>query len=433
MRNLLRIKAIALSVIISSLGCYKLEEPERPDPLGSLKLQVKSALSGGSSLLAMAAHEKPVDIEAITWAMPEGGSLVIPYERVSEKREATRLPLATHVDAQGRWQSLYAEQGAPLFSVAHNEAPPQVTHCGKEALIRICAGDESALWITDLDRGLLRRTEAQLGNCSRTILGRALGEERFAVLRAEGDTPVITEWSCDGAELRETAEKEALSAMPRLPSWVEEVEPSVYAWVRHEPAEAGEDGFGDWLYERSDGKSAARIARTELPFPADFTPTYSWERVRREASGALLVDGISGLYRWKVEGDGRVEQLANAPLPSSTLPEWEYVGFGMAIASRSDWNPDGIRLEMPLEYEFLLASEAGYRAAPAPLTPCPTHQGCRELGESYLRGIIDTASGPLGFYVMWPWQLHPVGLDESAPDGSNVVSFIVAPLDRPLL
>jgi len=74
----------------------------------------------------------------------------------------------------------------------------------------------------------------------------------------------------------------------------------------------------------------------------------------------------------------------------------------------------------------------GYQTSRVPSTPCRTREVCRRIGESYLRGRVETASGPLGLYVMWTWQLHPVPYGESTAGSPDLATLILAPLDRPL-
>lgn len=428
----MKARFIELSSItaLGVLGCYAVEESHTNDLL-PLEREIESALPEGASILwKVSPHERPTAIESVTWSMRDGGSLLVPYYRDGADLP-TGLPPAIYVTRDGRALPLHAEEGEAVFSVSSQSGPPSVTPCGEEAIVRICDGGASSLWVTDVAGGAIHRSDAALGDCESSVLGAALGEDRFVTIRGPADAPLLTEWSCSAGDIREGAEPLALPSMPALPRWVEEVEPSVFAWVRHQPG-MGELDFGDWVHERSDASGTVRVPRTELPFPTDTAPTRSWERVRREPSGALLVDGISGLYRWHVEDSGEVEPLGIAPPPSPEFSPWTHVGLGAGISSRVDWNPDGVQLEMPLEYEVLGVAGDGYQTSRVPSTPCRTREVCRRIGESYLRGRVETASGPLGLYVMWTWQLHPVPYGESTAGSPDLATLILAPLDRPL-
>jgi len=423
---------LSFLTIFGMLGCYSVEEPSRKTELLSIEREIESALPENASIVwKVSPHERPTAIESVTWSMRDAGSLLVPYYRDVGNDIPTGLPLAIYVTPEGRALPLHAEEDEAVFSVSGHLPPPAVTPCGQEAIIRICDANGSTLWVTDVAGGTIRRSDADVGDCKSSLLGAALGQERFVTIRQHAAAPLLSEWSCSGGEIREASEPIALPSMPALPKWLEEVEPSVFAWVRHQPG-TGELDFGDWVYERSDASKTVRVARTELPFPSDSDLTQSWERVRRDDSGALLVDGISGLYRWQVETSGQVEQLGVAPAPSPEFSSWAHVGFGTAISSRIDWNPNGVQLEMPLEYEVLHTTNDGYRSSRVPSTPCTTREICRRIGESYLRGVVETASGPLGLYVMWTWQLHPVPYGQSTATGRDLASLILAPLDRPL-
>lgn len=428
-----RIVTLSLLAMLGAPGCYAVEEPEQKDELLSLKREIESALPDDASVVwKLSPHERPTAIRSVTWSMRDGGSLLVPYYyRAIGKDLPTGLPLAIHVAADGRAMPLHAAEGEAVFSVSSNGPPPSVTPCGGEAIIRTCDEGNSTLWLTDLASGTIRRSEAILGDCTSSILGRALGDGRFVTIHQRQNLPLLTEWTCSGGEIHEASESKPLPWMPALPQWVEEVEPSVFAWVRHQPG-TGDIDFGDWVYELSDGSDPVRIPRTELPLPSDFAAMHAWERLRREPSGALVVDAISGMYRWRVATDGQLEKVAEMPLPSPELSEWEHVGFGTAISSRVDWNPDGVQLEMPLEYEVLRSTNEGFQSVAVPTTPCVTREACRRIGESYLRGVVETTSGPLGLYVMWTWQLQPVRYGDPTATGIDLATLILAPLDRPL-
>lgn len=424
---------LSLWAIAGALGCYAVEEPERTNVLAPVEREIQAALPDDASMVwEVAPHERPTAIRSITWSMRDGASLLVPYYLDSASDAPAGLPLAAYVDKSGAAIPLYTDEGEAVFSVSGKAPPPLVVSCGNQAVVRICGPESATTWVTDLAGGRIHRSEAALGDCERTVLGASLEGERFVALGIRADMPFLTEWSCEGGDIREVSEPKPLPWMPSLPVWVAEVEASVHAWVRHQPGSTSND-FGDWLYERSDGKDPVRIARTELPYPSGHDPTQSWERIRREPSGALLVDGVSGLYRWEVEGSGEVSRLAMTPSPSAAgFGAWEQTGFATAISSHSDWNPNGGQVEMPLAYEVLRSTGDGYESFAAPTTPCFTREDCRRIGESYLRGVVETEKGPLGLYVMWTWQFQPVPYGERTASGRDLAALILAPLDRPL-
>lgn len=426
-----RFVRLSLLAIVAGLGCYAVEEPEARNELASVDREIENALADGATIVwSAASHATPSALRSVTWALRDGGSLVVPYYRGAGEDVAVGLPLAIAVQSNGRALPLVANGSEAVFSVSEGAPPPSVTPCGDEAVVRLCAA-EPALWVTRLEEGRIVRSHVALGACESTVLGQTLAGERFVTLGVRDEVPVLTEWSCSGGEIREASEPRPLPEMPALPRWIGEVEPSVFAWVRHEPDDS-DTGYGDWVYERSDGQPPLRIARTDLPFPAEADVARGWERVRREPSGALLVDGISGLYRWNVGGSGEVELIGNLPPPSTPgVSGWEHTGFGTAIAELSDWNPSGTRLSMPLAYEVLRSTAEGYRVAEAPSTACSTREACRRIGESYLRGLVETEGGPLGLYLLWTWQFQPVPYGETTASGRNVAALMLAPLDRP--
>lgn len=428
-----RIVTLSLLSIFGALGCYAVEEPAQKDELSSIKGEIESALPDSASVVwQLSPHERPNALRSITWPMRDGGSLLVPYYRDIAKAAPTSLPVAVYLAPDGQMTPLLAEDSeAAAFSVSGNAPPPAVTPCGKEAVIRICDAGDSTLWVTNFSSGTIHRSEAALGDCESSIFGKALEGERFVTIRSRADSPLLTEWSCTGGEIHEASEPKPLPWMPALPRWVEEVEPSVHAFMRHQPG-TGEIDFGDWVYERSDGIDPVRIPRTELPLPSDFEAMHAWERIRREPSGALLVDAIAGMYRWHVTAGGQLEKVENLPAPSPELSDWEHVGFGTAISRRVDWNPNGGQLEMPLEYEILRSTSEGFQSFAAPTTPCVTREACRRIGESYLRGLVETAKGPLGLYVLWTWQRQPVPYGETTATSLDLATLILAPLERPL-
>ena len=428
-----RARLLLLTAILVA-GCLKADDGAGDDELGSLRGAVQGAFAPGSTLVwDLVPREYPNKVESVTWSLRDGSSLLVPFYRLAREQADSRVALMAHVTRDGRVTPLFAADDADAapFTLTANVPPPTVLPCGDEAIVRICGPEDSTLWVTDIEQGRAQRSEISFAGCKAAVLGRALDGERFFLLQQRPQIVAMTEWSCQGGELQQTwVSDEPLPAMLTLPIWVEEIEPRVLAWVRHLPVAGGEVGSGQWVYERSDGAPPVSIGVRDLPAPSGYDPTKHWERVRREASGSLLVDGIGGLYRWHVEDDGRVEMLGEAPSPEAS--GWQHVGFGTAFSSQSGPNPQLETLEVPLSYAVQLPTSDGFTSSQVPSTPCQTREACRRLGESYLRGIVHTDGGPLGLYLHWTWQLGPVPVGMSGGGGADLTALVIAPLDRAL-
>lgn len=428
-----RARLLLLTAIVAA-GCSTVEEGDRGDELRSLRNAVKEALAPGSTVVwDLVARESPARVESVTWSLRDGNSLLVPFHRLEREKADPRVAVMAHVASDGRVTPLFAadEADAVPLTLGADVPPPLALPCGDEALVRVCEADGSTLWLTDVENGRVHRSEPAFDGCGAAVIGQAREGERFFVLQRKPQLVVMSEWSCQGGELQQVwAPDEPLPAMASLPTWVEEIEPRVLAWVRHQPGTGGELDFGQWVYERSDGAGSVAIDVQKLPLPTGYDRTKHWERVRREPSGSLLVDGIDGLYRWHVEDDGRVEALGKAPGPE--VSGWQHVGFGMALSYRSEPNPEQGTLEMPLAYAVHLPTSDGFVSLQAPSTPCATREACRWLGESYLRGVVNTDSGPMGLYLLWTWQLGPVPVGMSGGGGADLAALVMAPLDRAL-
>ena len=428
-----RARLLLLTAILAT-GCSKVEESQDGDVLSSLRNAVKDALAPGSAVVwDLVPREYPTEVESVTWSLGDGSSLVVPFYRLAEEKPDPKVALMAHVAADGTVTPLFAadEADAKPFELLSQAPPPQVVPCGREAVVRICGAEDSTVWITDIERGLVRRADVPFADCDSSVMGRALDGDRFVVFAKGSMQSPLSVWSCQGGAIQPPQSVAHLApAMLSLPNWVEEVEPGVFAWMRHQPGTGGETDFGQWVYERSDGTGSVSADRRALPAPSGFFPERWWERIRREPSGSLLVDGIDGLYRWHVEDDGRVEELSKAPGPEGA--EWHNVGFAMALSYRSEPNPQKETLEVPLSYTVHLPSGDGYTSMQVPSTPCDTREQCRWLGESYLRGIVNTDRGMLGLYLLWTWQLGPVPVGLAGGGGADLTVLVMAPLDRPL-
>lgn len=419
---------LPVSVIALAVASCLPPDDEAGDPFTRLRSSVQEAIVPEARIVwEVAPIERPEELKSYTWSLSDGASLVLLRNPRFKTQPDPTQAIALHIASSGEVTAIQPESETDIYltALSYSAKSPKVIRCGDEALVQVCDERGTTIWVTDLERGTLRRAEESFPGCQ--VFGSGFGEG-FGRLHLTSQEAYVSKWSCADGKLKAISEPVGLPWMASEPVFFEEVEPGVFGYVHRLPSK-GDGDLGTWRYEQSDGKKTFDVPFAELPFPLLDQSMESWERVRRESSGALLFDGISELHRFHIESDGSVELLGKAPAGDGNA--WRTVGLAAAIFSKSEPNPELAKLDMPISYSVRLPSEEGYRTIQAPSTPCATRESCRNIGESYLQGVVDTASGPLGVYLLWTWELDPRVIAGRGSD-DYLAALVVAPLDRPL-
>ncbi len=212
--------------------------------------------------------------------------------------------------------------------------------------------------------------------------------------------------------------------------YVREVTPGVFEWVVCDTAGA------HVTYGRSD--TTATKTTTAFTFPPVASVRLPAESsFRAEPSGALLVDRGSEVFRWHVESDGSVEVVATPESPPGGFSPWSApYGFGAAHADLTQPNTDDPdrMLTVPIESRArCFGSDGKFRSVSAPPTPCRVTEDCRKIGESYLLGVTNVETAPLGIYAVWGWHTDAT-ITTDSNTGKRIykanVALVAARLDR---
>ena len=157
---------------------------------------------------------------------------------------------------------------------------------------------------------------------------------------------------------------------------------------------------GGWLYREVDDTGATTVEHTaELGGDSN-----DGVRARRDGDGALLVATGDVLVRWHVEGDGHIEPVQTATPPDIGTQTWSVERwFGGGKAMVSEPNVDEPSLDVPLAYRSRAAGADGFVVLRPANTPCRADDFCRNVGESYLAGVIAHADKAWGIYDVWAW------------------------------
>ncbi len=308
---------------------------------------------------------------------------------------------------------------------------PLATAYGSGAILLGCSTSPGEVTIVDPAAGTLTTTGEVPFTCnfsnqlSASMLGRGLDPARFTA--ASGQERGV--YAYEGGRLQRL---QTFPSTGGVHAWVEEIEAGVVATVSWN--NSAEDPSGRWTYHRTDTGAGASVAPKDLMLdPYDMS---GLERVRREPGGALLVStgevanagcaSCTGLFRWHVESDGRVERLAEpAPAPFGA---WAFVGFGRAISTELGPNPEVSGLTTTARFASLDVVGGAYDVSGVRRSPCASDELCRRFGETYTLATVGAGPGRLAIQALWTWAGPAVivaapaagGSDAELPDGGSL-------------
>ncbi|MCC6644680.1 MAG: hypothetical protein IT374_03785, partial [Polyangiaceae bacterium] len=306
--------------------------------------------------------------------------------------------------------------------------PPRAVAVGEGAVVLGCASSPGTVTIVDASQGVVTTSSEAPFACNFTnqlassMLGRALDPAQFTA--ASGQELGV--YAYEGARLQRL---QTFASTGGVHAWVEQIEPGVVATLSWR--NSADDPSGRWTYHRTDTGAGPSLAPRDVmldPYDARGLP-----RVRREPDGALLVStghvgnagcsGCLGLFRWHVEGDGRVERLAE--LPPAPFGEWVMTGFGRAVATELGPNPEWPGLTTPTRSASLSVRDGAYEVALVRGSPCSDEGHCRRFGETYTPAVVGSGDARLAIQALWTWAgptvvvAAPAGGD-GAPGGGIV-------------